>query len=80
MPPPKIFKSGNSLAVRLPRDIAFDEGMEVVVSRKGDSLTIRPIRLSMKELAAGLGAQPTPKMIERSEVKAPRLHVNKSGD
>jgi virulence-associated protein VagC len=54
--------------------------VEVVVSRKGDSLTIRPIRLSMKELAAGLGAQPTPKMIKRSEVKAPRLQVNKSGD
>ena len=80
MPPTKIFKSGNSLAVRLQRDIAFEEGVEVVVSRKGDSLIIRPTRLSMTELAAALGAQPAPKMIERSEVKAPRLHVNKSGD
>ena len=52
----RIFKSGNSLAVRLPREIAFDEGAEVVVRRQGGSLVVTPARLDMAELVARLKA------------------------
>jgi antitoxin VapB len=40
----KIFKSGNSLAVRIPKELAFDgEGQEVEIERRGDVLWVRPV-------------------------------------
>jgi antitoxin VapB len=40
----RIFKSGNSLAVRIPKELAFDgEAQEVEIERRGDSLMIRPV-------------------------------------
>ncbi len=38
----KAFKSGNSVAVRLPKDLAFAPGTELVVSRSGDVVTLTP--------------------------------------
>lgn len=67
----RIFKSGNSLAVRLPRGIAFDEGAEVVVRRQGGSLVVTPARLDMAELVARLKAAPPP-AIARPEFKPPK--------
>jgi antitoxin VapB len=37
----KTFKSGNSVAVRLPKEIGFAADMDVVVERTGDVITIR---------------------------------------
>lgn len=37
----KVFQSGNSQAVRLPRDFRFDVA-EVEVSREGDAVILRP--------------------------------------
>ncbi len=68
----KIFKSGNSLAVRLPREIAFPEGCAVTVSRQGDSLIIRPARLDLAALCVRLGAAPPPGPLARHEARAPR--------
>ncbi len=68
----KVFKSGNSLAVRLPREIAFAEGTEVVVTRQGESLSVSPARLDMKELVARLGLPPPPPALERPEFKPPK--------
>ena len=68
----RIFKSGNSLAVRLPRGIAFDEGAEVVVRRQGGSLVVTPARLDMAELVARLKATPPPPSIARPEFKPPK--------
>ncbi|WP_424360620.1 antitoxin [Methylocystis parvus] len=67
----KVFKSGNSLAVRLPREIAFPEGSEVVVSRQGESLVVTPARLDMKTLVSRLALAPTP-LVERAEFKPPK--------
>jgi antitoxin VapB len=39
----KTFKSGNSIAVRLPRDVAFAADIAVTIERNGDVLTIRPV-------------------------------------
>jgi antitoxin VapB len=40
----RIFKSGNSLAVRIPKELNFGAPMQdVEIERKGDSLVIRPI-------------------------------------
>jgi len=37
----KIFRSGNSQAVRLPKDFRFDVE-EVEISREGDAVILRP--------------------------------------
>ena len=40
----RIFKSGNSLAVRIPRELAFiDAGQDIEIERVGNTLVLRPI-------------------------------------
>jgi antitoxin VapB len=60
----RTFKSGNSEAVRLPRDVAFGADVEVTIVRSGDILTIFPKRPRVGDLVARLGAMPKPAMIE----------------
>ncbi len=40
----RTFRSGNSEAVRLPRNVAFGREVEVTIVRSGDVLTIYPAR------------------------------------
>ena len=40
----KTFRSGNSEAVRLPKEVAFGANIDVVIERNGDVITIRPAR------------------------------------
>jgi hypothetical protein len=37
---PRTFKGGNSEAIRLPKDAAFGEGVELFVIRSGDVVTL----------------------------------------
>jgi antitoxin VapB len=37
----RTFKSGNSVAVRLPKGFAIPEGTEVELDKSGDTVTIR---------------------------------------
>ncbi len=40
----RVFKSGNSLAVRIPKDLAFSvEAEDVEIERVGNALVIRPV-------------------------------------
>ena len=49
----KVFKSGNSQAVRIPKEFHLeDEAVEI--RRKGDSLILRPKKRSWKALFASL--------------------------
>jgi virulence-associated protein VagC len=41
----KVFKSGNSQAVRIPKDLRFDSDM-VEIIKDGDNLVIKPIKKS----------------------------------
>jgi antitoxin VapB len=51
----KTFKSGNSEAVRLPKEVAFGSDVDVRIRRVGDTLTITPKRKkTMAELVARL--------------------------
>ena len=51
----RVFKSGNSLAIRIPRELKFGEVMQdVEVERKGDNLVIRPVK--KRSLAGALDA------------------------
>lgn len=41
----RVFKSGNSWAVRIPRELVFaDAQQEVEIERKGNTLVIRPVQ------------------------------------
>ena len=41
----RLFRNGNSQAVRIPKDIAFPrEDLEMEIERQGDSLIVRPVR------------------------------------
>ncbi|MEA3115170.1 MAG: antitoxin VapB [Caballeronia sp.] len=44
----KTFRIGNSRAVRIPDELAYDRaGLEVEIERAGDELIIRPVRRSL---------------------------------
>lgn len=63
----RVFRSGNSEAVRLPKDVAFGRDMEVTIVRSGDVLTITPKRPSVAELLKALDALPAPGEIQERD-------------
>ena len=68
----RTFRSGNSEAIRLPRDVAFGKGVELVVIRSGDVVTLYPAATSIPEMIARLKALPRPPSIEeRDEEELP---------
>ncbi len=51
--PTRLFRNGNSQAVRIPKALAFDRiDTEVEIERRGDELIVRPV----KQRLTGLGA------------------------
>jgi antitoxin VapB len=60
----RTFRSGNSEAVRLPRNVAFGGEVEVTIVRSGDVLTIYPARKPIGELVKQLTELPRPSEIE----------------
>ena len=56
----KTFKSGNSEAVRLPKEIGFGAGTEVEIVRDGDVVTIKRRRMTNRELVESLRELPKP--------------------
>lgn len=49
----RVFKSGNSLAVRIPKELAIvDASQEVEIERVGDTLVVRPV---VQPTLAGIG-------------------------
>lgn len=44
----RVFKNGNSQAVRIPADLAYERtDIELVIERDGDEIRIRPARQSL---------------------------------
>lgn len=64
----RTFRSGNSEAVRLPKDVAFGEDVELVMVRSGDVLTVYPAAMTIPEMIARLRALPAPPTIEERDV------------
>jgi antitoxin VapB len=60
----KIFKSGNSVAVRLPKGIDFPEGTEVEIVKVGNNIEVRPTRLTFEQMVDELAKLPKPSSIE----------------
>jgi antitoxin VapB len=65
----RTFRSGNSEAVRLPKDVAFGEDVELVIVRSGDVMTIYPARISIAEMVAGLRQLPRPPYVEQRDTE-----------
>jgi antitoxin VapB len=63
----RTFRSGNSEAVRLPKDVAFGDDVELVIVRSGDVMTIYPAEMSIAEMVDRLRALPAPPSIERRD-------------
>ena len=63
----RVFRSGNSEAVRLPKGVAFGRDVEVTIVRSGDVLTITPKRSSIKEMVQSLRELPVPSEIQKRE-------------
>ena len=60
----RTFRSGNSEALRLPRDVAFGTDVELTLVRSGEVLTVFPRRPALAMLLAELEALPRPADIE----------------
>lgn len=45
-----VFTNGNNRAIRIPRDMDFEGVREFVISREGDTITLRPVRPSWESL------------------------------
>ena len=63
----RTFRSGNSEAIRLPKDVAFGKDLELVVVRSGDVVTLYPAATSIPEMIARLEALPRPTSIEEGD-------------
>ncbi len=63
----RTFKSGNSEAVRLPKDVAFGEDVELMIVRSGDVMTIYPAQMTVAEMVEKLRAMPAPPEIEKRD-------------
>ncbi|WP_048306147.1 type II toxin-antitoxin system VapB family antitoxin [Halomonas sp. PR-M31] len=46
-----IFKNGKNQAVRLPKDMEFDDVTKLEIIREGDTITLRPVRPSWCSLS-----------------------------
>jgi antitoxin VapB len=60
----RVFKSGNSVAVRFPVDMDLEEGTEVTITKIASGYEIRPTRKTFKALIDALNALPSPSEIE----------------
>lgn len=60
----RTFRSGNSEAIRLPKDVAFGREVELTVVRSGDVLTVFPRRPPISDLTKRLAKLPKPHDIE----------------
>jgi antitoxin VapB len=65
----RTFRSGNSEALRLPREVAYGEDVELVIARSGDVVTIYPARLTVPAMIDRLRSLPAPTSIERRDVE-----------
>ena len=67
----RTFRSGNSEALRLPKDVAFGCDVEVTIVRSGDVLTISPNKGKLADLIRVLDELPRPSSVETPDLEFP---------
>ena len=65
----RTFRSGNSEAVRLPKEVSFGVDVPVTIVRSGEVMTIFPARPSVRRMLERLAALPGPGEIEERDVE-----------
>lgn len=61
----RAFRNGNSQAVRIPADIAYERmDMDLEIERDGDEIRIRPARRSLSDVLAKFARFSTDFMVE----------------
>ena len=68
----RIFQSGNSQAVRLPKEFRFDV-VEVEILRRGDEVILRPVPVSGAAVFEALAALPQDLWPEGRQDEPPQL-------
>ncbi len=68
----KLFKNGESQAVRLPKEFRF-EGTEVLIQRVGDAVVLLPRAKSWKALIGSLKKFPPDFMNDRDQPMKPDM-------
>ena len=64
----RVFKSGNSQAVRIPAELAYaDMDVDLEITRLGEVITIFPARGSLTDAVAALRRMPKPPAVEKRE-------------
>ncbi len=63
----RVFRSGNSQAVRIPKEFAFPDGAELEIARDGETLTLTPKRASVTDVVRQLSELRAPLMKEALE-------------
>lgn len=66
----KVFKAGNSAAVRLPKDLGFAPGTEVELVKEADGVRLRPVRRRI-DLTGIAGSMPGIKPLPREDFDDP---------
>jgi len=67
----KVFRSGNSQAVRIPRQFQFDTA-EVEIERRGEEIVLRPPRRNLRSAFDALASMPDDFFAEgRDDSQAP---------
>ncbi len=74
----ELFRSGDSQAVRIPKELAFPaDWSEVLVERQGDALVVRPLRRrTLIDIAQKFSAFPAGFM---SDGREPELETERKG-
>ncbi|MGH7233701.1 MAG: type II toxin-antitoxin system antitoxin VapB [Nitrospiraceae bacterium] len=72
----KIFKSGNSQAVRIPKEFKL-EGEEVEIEKQGEVLLLRPMRKSWSALTESL-KKFTDDFMKEGQMQPPRQKRNRA--
>ena len=72
----KVFRSGNSQAVRIPAELAYaDMDIDLEIKRHGEVITIFPVRKSLIDVVAALRRMPKSPAVEQSEpIEVPVRH------
>ena len=70
----RIFQSGNSLALRIPKELGFAQvAQEVEIERVGDSLVVRPVQAESLGELAQVFAMFTPDFMAGGREPAPEI-------
>jgi antitoxin VapB len=77
MPLTRLFRSGNSQAVRIPAEIAYDDtAAPLQISRVGDVITIFPVGGSLGDAIAALRLLPKPPVELREPIELPMRAID----